>query len=150
MKRTLCSFILTLFFIACNENNDALNEGEKLADDYYMGSYRYHGIDYWSEIIISDHTYNERPSGGYYYQKPYNCLTAGTYSVHGNKLTFVSDPYPFEDILEPCDPDVLLTGEYQINCISNDSLIFERGTGNDRIVYYLERLFVDIALDKTY
>jgi len=143
VKTPLCTLILILFLTGCNEN-DTLNETDILPNDVYMGSYHYQGIDYWSEIIISDDTYNERPSGGYYYQKPYNCLTAGTYSVYGNKLTFTLDVYPFfENPSEPCNPDVLLPGEYQINSISSDSLIFERGTGDNRIVYYMKRLFVD-------
>ena len=111
-------------------------------DDIYLGNYSYQGTKYGSAISFQDSTYFEVYLGGVYYTKLLTCCSYGKFSVDKENLVFKLDSFKFgEPSTIDCVPDVLLPSEYTINKLTDDSLIFERGTGEHKIVYNLGRTY---------
>jgi hypothetical protein len=108
-----------------------------------MGNFIVKGQKLWSEICFDTATnkYEEWPSGGIMYQKEMECLTVGTFSIDSFRLTFTLESVKFK--MFPCSlPESILPGEFKItNIIKRDSIIFERGTGENRIIYYMKRVW---------
>jgi hypothetical protein len=139
---TICSFLI---IICCEQKDAEVNEQEdpevifKIVDGAYGGHFGYQGHNYWCSITIDNNKYEEWPSGGILYQKPYSCLTVGTVSVSNDILTFKRDSFKFKDFPLACEPDMILPGIYKINkVIDNDSIIFSRGVGDNNIIYFLK------------
>ena len=142
-----------VFVAGCNKKNNLDQEPNpdpfkgpyKIAHGCYMGYFIYDGqkLKLWSEICFDTTTskYVEWPSGGIAYQKDMGCLTVGTYSIDSFRLTFTLESFKFKTF--PCTlPISVLPGEYKItNIVKSDSIIFERGTGDNRIIYYMKRVW---------
>lgn len=115
----------------------------RIANGCYMGYFSVKGQDLWSEICFDTATsrYVEWPSGGIMYQKDIGCLTVGTYSLDSFRLTFTIDSMKHKFF--PCTlPESILPGEYKItNIVSRDSIVFEKGTGKNKIVYKMKRVW---------
>ena len=137
------SFFITLFaliIIGCNKTEQPPDY--KIVNGLYGGQFYFKGITYGYGVTLDSNKYEEADPGGLYYKKWSNCLTAGTYSVEQNNLIFELDSfiYDFDTAVHPCVPnDWLLPGEYTIDYFKNDSLVFERGEGESRIIYYIKR-----------
>lgn len=139
MKRYLILIICTFLFINCCEDDDSEALTFKIIDGYYFGKFSYHGQFYWSQIRIEKNKYEERLVGGVGYPKEYHCLTFGTVSVLKDILTFKLDSFKYKHYYQLCEPDMILPGYYKINeVINNDSIIFSKGVGSNKIVYYLK------------
>jgi hypothetical protein len=155
MKR--CFFIINflLLITACSKNNNIEPDPEpfkgpyKIADGCYMGNFIVKGQKLWSQICFdtTSSKYVEWPSGGIMYQKEMGCLTVGTYSIDSFRLTFTLDSLKFK--MFPCPlPESILPGDYKItDIINSDSIIFERGTGESRIIYFMKKVHPKSALD---
>jgi hypothetical protein len=141
--------MVCLSIIGCDHNNNIEPEPEpfngpyKIAHGCYMGNFFVKGQILWSEICFdtASKKYVEWPSGGIAYQKEMGCLTVGTYSIDSFRLTFTLDSFKFKKF--PCSlPESVLPGEYKITKIlKSDSVIFEKGTGNGKIVYWMKRVW---------
>jgi hypothetical protein len=141
MKKWFVFIVMSCLIIACRKTSEPNYEDIVISDGCYMGRFNYKGIDYWAEICFDKNRYEEWPSGGAAFQKSYGCLTIGTFSIGKNILTFKSDTWKFNNYPEPCVPDMILPGDYLIKgTMNNDSLIFEKGSGNSRIIYYLKKI----------
>ncbi len=151
MNKLYYLFLYLLLVTGCDNKNNIEPEPEpepfkgpyKIANGCYMGNFFVEGQKLWSEICFDTATqkYVEWPSGGIMYQKEMGCLTTGTYSIDSFRLTFTLDSFKFKFF--PCPlPESVLPGEYKItNIINRDSIVFEKGTGNDRIVYWMKRVW---------
>lgn len=75
------------------------------------------------------------------YQKDMGCLTVGTYSIDSFRLTFTLDSIKHKYF--PCTlPGTMLPGEYKItNIVGRDSVVFEKGSGDNRIIYKMNRVW---------
>jgi len=142
MKKYFYSILVVLSIVSCRNNNDNEEKNYKITDGCYMGKFVFKGENYWCEICFDGNKYEEFPSGGViHYQKEMSCLTIGRDSIINNTLSFKPDSFKFPDFYNPCDPNMILPGNYQIiNIINNDSLIFSRGSKSARITYYLKKL----------
>jgi hypothetical protein len=70
-----------MLLVFCDNENETFNEIDLFNDGFYGGSFSYKDIDYWYSIEFNDNRYEEWPSGGAIYQKSFDCLTTGTYSI---------------------------------------------------------------------
>ena len=133
--------IAILSVVSCNKNNDNEVKNYKIIDGCYMGKFDYKGENYWCGICFDSNTYEEFPSGGViHYQKEMGCLTMGRDSINNSTLSFKLGSFKFPDWYEPCDPVMVLPGNYQIiDIINTDSIIFSRGSGSTKITYYLKK-----------
>ncbi len=129
--------LLTIILIfSCNKTND----NYIILDGCYGGCFDFKDTLYWYSICFENNKYEEWPSGGAYFQKPMSCLTIGTYTNTNSKLTFMPDSFKFEGFLLSCATEMELSGVFTIiETNDNDSLIFEKGTGNNKIIYYLKK-----------
>lgn len=126
--------------VGCNKQDDTQNVNYKITEGCYGGYFDYKDTFYWCSICLEDNKYVEWPSGGAYFQKSLGCLTVGAYSINGDILSFALDSFKFVDFPESCERNMLLPGEYKIyDIIDQDSLIFEKGNGDSKIIYYLKR-----------
>jgi hypothetical protein len=140
--------VCLLLIMACDHKDNIEPESEPFKGPYrisqgcYMGYFFVKGQKLWSEICFDTVTnkYVEWPSGGIMYQKDMGCLTFGTYSIDSFMLIFTLDSFKFK--VFPCSlPESILPGEYKItNIIKKDSVIFERGKGDSRIIYYMKKV----------
>jgi len=134
-------FLITLFaFILFGCNKTEEYPDYEIINGLYGGYFYYQDIRHGYGIMLENNLYRESLFGGLYYQK--YCITAGTYSVEGNKLIFVLDSSKgFYDTLGYlCNRENwLLPGEYTIDYFNNDSLVFERGEGDGLIKYYIKK-----------
>jgi len=75
------------------------------------------------------------------YQKDMGCLSVGRYSIDSFRFTFTLDSLKFKFF--PCFlPESKLPGEYIItNIVDGDSVIFEKGTGENRIIYFMKKVY---------
>ena len=131
------SFFITLFVLiiaGCNKTDDPPDY--KIVDGLYWGQFHYQDINYGYSVTLDSNKYIEHLSSGLYYQK--YCYTAGIYSIESDKLVFELDSFldNMDPTVYPCNQDWLLPGEYTIDYLDNDSLVFERGNGDNRIIYY--------------
>jgi hypothetical protein len=144
MKKLTFLIIITFTFIGCNhDNKDVFNPVSygKISEGYYMGNFTYQNQTYWCEIQLDKNKYEEWPSGGAFYQKEMSCLTVGTDTVINGILTFKLDSFKFAGYPVQCKSDMTLPGEYKINLLTDeDSIVFSRGSGNNKIIYHLKRL----------
>lgn len=134
MKRTFLVILIAGIFFSCTkQDNNAVIQLEGI----YTGFFKYQGKNYWSSIEFSNDSYEEWPSGGAMYQKSFGCMSLGTYSIKESSIRFEADSFKSHIVYEVCGA-MLLPGEYSVNYISiQDSIVFEKGTGVNRIVYYL-------------
>lgn len=140
MKTLLLFFIIVGLISGCTEQDDNQDVEYKIFDACYQGHFVYKDTDYFCLICFDDNKYEEWPSGGAMFQKSLSCLTVGRYSINGKILSFELDSFKFSDYPENCVSDMLLPGEYELTEITDlDSLIFEKGTGNNRIIYCLKK-----------
>jgi hypothetical protein len=154
MKQYYFIFLIVLLIGGCNNNNDIEPDPEPFKGPYkiphgcYMGDFIVKGQKFWSEICFDTATnkYVEWPSGGIAYQKEMGCLTVGAYSIDSFRLTFTLDSFKFKML--PCPlSESKLPGEYKItNIVDRDSIIFERGTGENRIIYFMKKVYPKNAL----
>ena len=135
MKKLLIPIISILVITGCTKEKT-----DSLPEDVYTGYFNYQGIDYWYSVEFKDNKYTEWPSGGMYNQKGINCLTVGSFTITDNKIIFELDSFKYG---QPegynCSTDLTMPGEYTLNSITGDSISFEKGTGDNRITYYLKR-----------
>jgi hypothetical protein len=150
MKKLLILIICSLVFIDCNKvKNDPFDDNDPsilykntIADGIYMGNIVYQGKSFWCEIEFDKNKYEEWPSGGALYQKEMSCLTLGTDTIINGILTFKLDSYKHEWYPFPCNPAMILPGDYKIHLITeNDSIIFSKGVEKNKIKYYLKRIY---------
>jgi hypothetical protein len=136
-------------FIECNkvnnapfdENDPSLLYKNTIANGIYMGEFVYQGKSYWCEIEFDKNKYEEWPSGGAAYQKEMSCLTIGTDTIVNGILSFKISDYKFKGYPFPCNPSMILPGDYKIHLITeNDSIIFSKGVENNKIKYHLKRI----------
>jgi hypothetical protein len=140
MKTVLFIIAIAMLLVFCDNENETFNEIDLFNDGFYGGSFSYKDIDYWYSIEFNDNRYEEWPSGGAIYQKSFDCLTTGTYSIKDSMLTFTLDSFKFVDYPEPCVTEMILPGKYKINYQdNNDSIVFEKETANGKIIYKLKR-----------
>ena len=129
-------------FISCKDDEDY--KDIKLTTGIYMGNFDYQGTKYFCQINFDSTKYVEVPSGGVAYQKSENCLTVGSYAIHGNKIVFTLDSFKYPGNSANCESDMLLPGEYTIyNTNVTDSIYFEKGKDSNKIKYYLKKLIID-------
>lgn len=146
MKRWLMVFLLAGLMSGCGKKEDLYDYQQrgKIQDGIYMGYFVYQNRNYWSEIEFSGNKYVEWPSGGAMYQKSYGCLTIGTYEASGYHIKFKLDSYKMPGYPEECVNDMLLPGEYTLyGTMKSDSIIFEKGSGSDKIKYHLMKFKLD-------
>jgi len=125
-------------FIGCNKTDD--NSSYKIINGMYVGYYSYKGNNYWHSINLDHNKYEEFPSGGVFYQKDIICLTVGSFSTNRENLIFEPDSFKFgESDGINCNSDLILSGDFKINYIENDSISFEKEAGEKRIIYFLKR-----------
>lgn len=135
MKRISLIILIAGILFSCTKQDD--NTAIQL-EGTFSGYFEYKGTTYWSSISFDEDTYTEWPSGGIYYQKSIECLSVGTYLLNENTCTFHLDSFKYSQHQNPCESDILLPGEYEVTYLSaQDSIVFEKGIGVNRIVYYL-------------
>ncbi len=137
MKKSVLFFLLVTLIMSCEKSDNYL-----FPDGHYQGYFSYKNIDYWSSINLENGKYEEWPSGGARFQKEISTLTTGTYSIKGHILIFGLGAFKFNpSTILPLDPETwILPGNYElINSGKQDSLIFARGTGDNRIIYHLKK-----------
>ncbi len=147
MKTLFVSILIIVFIYGCKKNeNDSIDNPEyKIIDDIYLGNYSCQGTKYGSAISFQDSTYFEVYLGGIYFTKLFTCCSYGKFPIEKERLVFKLDSFKFgEPSAVDCVPDVLLPGEYTINKLTDDSLMFERGTEENRIVYTLGRTYSEL------
>ncbi|MEI7831520.1 MAG: hypothetical protein WCI31_17200 [Prolixibacteraceae bacterium] len=133
--------VLVVLLTGCKKKDESSSTPINFNEGMYMGYFEYQENSYWCEIEFSANKYIEWPSGGAWFQKSYSCLTTGSYSVVDNKLTFKFETYKMPDYPEVCNSDMLMAGEYLItNTLNSDSLVFEKGSNNNKIKYFLVKL----------
>jgi hypothetical protein len=141
--------LYAFLIIGCSKNNpvepktDLYTDPYKISDGCFVGAFVLKGKEFWCEICF--HTtinkYVEWQSGDALFQKEMGCLTVGTFSDVSINLTFELDSFKFKDWPFPCLQEMILPGVYKIKkIIENDSVIFERGKGDSRIIYYMKKL----------
>lgn len=138
MKALFFITLLALILSGCNKPEKPPDY--KIVNGLYGGQFYYKGITYGYLITLDSNKYIEHLSGGLYLQKW--CYTAGTYSIKSEKLVFKLDSLlnNIDTTVYPCNQEnLLLPGEYTIDYLKNDSLVFERGEGESWIIYYLKK-----------
>jgi hypothetical protein len=134
-KIFICFCFFTLILFGCSKEDVPKSI---VLDGNFSGHIDYKGTSYWTSISFDENNYAEWPSGGAYYQKSIECLTVGSYSLDANSVTFTLDSFKYSQHQNPCESDMLLPGKYSVTyLLEPDSVVFEKGTGTDRIVYYL-------------
>jgi hypothetical protein len=145
IKKLLILIVCSLFYYSCerdqfDKNDPSILEKDSFSEGIYMGYFVLQNQNYWCEIVFEDNKYEEWPSGGAAFQKEMSCLTTGTFSVENGSLKYDLDKYKFPDFSSACTLEMILPGDYKINLITmNDSLIFSKGVGKDKIKYHLSR-----------
>ena len=142
-------FILIAYSLLCfgcerdlfDKNDPSVFEKDSFSEGIYMGYFVLQDQHYWCEIVFRGNKYEEWPSGGAYYQKEMSCLTTGTFSINNTILKYDLDKYKFPSFSVPCNSEMILPGDYKIHLITmNDSLVFSKGVGKDKIKYHLIRI----------
>ncbi len=138
MKVSKWLFIFLLAAISCQKVDTELVSNQQIPEGYYEGWFSYHDQNYWCLIQFENNRYEEWPSGGVMFQKSMACLTKGTYYSDGNKLVFNPGTLKHEGFPDPCDANTMLPGTYElIETDRQDSLVFAKGEGENRIVYHV-------------
>lgn len=122
-------------------NDPSVLEKDSFSEGIYMGYFVLRNQNYWCQIEFINNTYEEWPSGGANFQKEISCLTKGNYSIENDLVKYELSGYKFPDFHVSCTPEMILPGDYKIHLITlNDSLIFSKGVGENKIKYYLSRV----------
>lgn len=146
IKKYIILIACSLFWIACerdifDKDYRAVLEKNSFSEGIYMGYFVLQDQEYWCEIEFRADNYEEWPSGGAAFQKEMSCLTTGIFNISNATLTFKLDKYKFPDFLLPCNSRMILPGDYRIHLITrDDSLVFSKGVGKDKIKYHLQKL----------
>jgi hypothetical protein len=143
MKKYIVLIICALLYYGCerdlfDKDDPTILEKDSFSEGIYMGYFVLQDQEYWCEIEFKGNKYEEWPSGGAYYQKEMGCLTTGAFSINNTILKYDLDKYKFPDFPGACTSEMILPGDYKIHLIAvNDSLIFSKGVGEDKIKYHL-------------
>ena len=146
MKKFLIIIVCSLLYISCerdlfDKDDPSVLEKDSFSEGIYMGYFVLQDQNYWCEIEFRGNKYEEWPSGGAYYQKEMSCLTTGTFSINTTIIKYDLDKYKFPAFSILCNSDMILPGDYKIHLITmNDSLVFSKGVGKDKIKYHLRRI----------
>ena len=155
MKKYLILIGCSLLYIGCERDLTVIDDSKDLFDiddpsileknsfseGIYMGYFELRDQNYWCEIQFISNEYEEWPSGGAYYQKDMQCLTTGTFIISTDTLKYDLGEYKFPTFSGPCNSKMILPGDYRIHLITmNDSLVFSKGVGKDKIKYHLSRI----------
>lgn len=143
-------FLISLFaFITVGCDRTDNPPDYEINNGLYGGFFYYQDIQHGYSISLEDNLYQEGGIfSGLYYQK--YCITGGTYSVEENMLIFTIDSSKgyYDTLVYPCNQENwLLPGEYTIDYCVDDSLVFERGKGDSRIIYYIKKLSEVVHLE---
>ena len=126
MKRFIQALMILIILLTCFSCD---KEEEKIfLNGYYSGTFTLGNATYSELISFTDEFYIEFPSLGIKNQL-LPCFSHGYYELDGNTITF--------DRAEKTNcsgPDRLLSGEYDIIQMG-DTLIFEKGLGDEYVVY---------------
>ncbi len=143
----LLTLLCLVLCFRCNKTNENPNnnddlpilEKDNITDGHFVGHFVLDNRNYWCNIEISNKKYEEWPSGGMLYQKDMGCLTIGSFNIIEDVISFTLDSYKFPTF--PCDTRTPLPGEYKIHLLTlDDSLVFSKGTGSNKIIYHLKNL----------
>ena len=143
MKKAAHLFLLIIIVSGCegdlfDKDDPSVLEKDSFSEGIYMGYFVLRDQNYWCEIEFRSNKYEEWPSGGAYYQKEMSCLTTGTFSIDNTILKYNLDKYKFASFAIQCVPEMVLPGDYKIHLITmNDSLVFSKGAGKEKIQYHL-------------
>jgi hypothetical protein len=143
MNKYIILITCSLLYFGCerdlfDKDDPSVLEKESFSEGIYMGYFVLQDQNYWCEIEFRSNKYEEWPSGGAYYQKEMSCLTTGTFSINNTILKYNLDQYKFSSFAIPCNSEMILPGDYKIHLITmNDSLVFSKGVGKDKIKYHL-------------
>ena len=146
MKKYLILITCSLLCFGCerdlfDKDDPSVFEKDSFSEGIYMGYFVLQDQNYWCEIVFRGNKYEEWPSGGAYYQKEMSCLTTGTFSINNTILKYDLDKYKFPSFSVPCNSEMILPGDYKIHLITmNDSLVFSKGVGKDKIKYHISRI----------
>ena len=147
MKMILLTILCLVFYFGCAKTNENPNtnddlpilEKDNISDGYFVGNFVLDNRNHWCSIEISKNKYEEWPSGSMIYQKDWGCLTIGSFNIIDDVITFTLDSCKFPT--SPCDTRMSLPGEYKIHLLTlDDSLVFSKGTGSNKIIYHLKNL----------
>jgi hypothetical protein len=142
MRFVIISILLLFFYSSCESDNPSADY--QISNGTYLGYFIHQNQSYWYSIHFTNGNYFERPSGIERYQKELGCLSIGSYLTEGNTLSFESESSVFSDQRDPCLVDWDLPGTYKIkNTELKDSLIFERGLGENHIAYHLKKMEIE-------
>ncbi len=87
--------------------------------------------------------------GGAYNQKSMGCLSFGSILNNGDKLVFEMDSLKYAGFPDPCENIMLLPGCTILpTYIDGDSIVFEKNSGDKKIVYYLKNTALDSGITK--
>jgi hypothetical protein len=143
MKKFIILITCSLLWVACerdsfDKDDPTILEKDSFSEGIYMGYFVLEDQEYWCEIEFRGNKYEEWPSGGAYYQKEMSCLTTGTFNINNTILNYDLEKYKFSSFSIPCNSEMILPGDYKIHLITlNDSLVFSKGVGKDKIKYHL-------------
>jgi len=146
MKKYIILITCSLLCFGCerelfDKDDPTILEKDTFSEGIYMGYFVLQNQNYWCEIVFNDNKYEEWPSGGAAFQKEMSCLTTGTFNIENGSLKYNLDKYKFPDFPSACTSEMILPGDYKIHLITmNDSLIFSKGVGKDKIKYHLIRI----------
>ena len=138
MKKLFFTILFALIIVGCDRTEDIPDY--KIVDGLYEGYFAYQGINYFHVIELDSNRYEEWVGGGVFYQKGWGTATAGTFSYNGDTIWFELDSiinYGARKSL--FDSIMMMPGEYIIDYLDHDSLVFEKGEGVSRIIYYTRR-----------
>lgn len=138
MRLMIISILLIILFPSCESDN--LSPNYQITDGTYLGYFLHQNHSYWYSIIFTNGKYLERPSGIEEDQKELGCISFGSYSIDKNIISFEFEYSVFSNQLDLCMTDWSLPGSYKIiSSELQDTLIFERGTGENHIAYHLKK-----------
>lgn len=138
--RKLSAILFLAFFVSCSDDN--LNNSEmRLKEGIYEGSFHYDTMQIWESLGITDYYFEEYASGGVWYQKYPNCaLTKGTYKITNSKISFdnIQIAQPPDGKITDYQNELLLTGEYSIDNVSDSTIDFWKNSTKGKQQYNLK------------
>jgi hypothetical protein len=143
MKKYLIFITYSLLCFGCerdlfDKDDPTILEKDSFSEGVYLGNFVLHDQAYWCVIEFNGNKYEEWPISGGNYQKEMSCLTTGSFSINNSILKYDLDKYKFSSFAVPCNSEMILPGDYKIHLITlNDSLVFSKGIGKDKIKYHL-------------
>lgn len=139
MKKIVLILFSSILILGCSEDDLKISE---FGGGIYQGYFEYNNGKYYSAIAFSDNNFEELPSGGVMQQKDFFYYTKGHFSITNKSIHFnVTSKYEGAiPAIYLIIKDWYLEGDFKVNFISRDSLSFERGTGNRKIIYSLRKM----------